>query len=194
MGVILDDDVADPGSPPTPVLSLGTLITVATTAVLGLDVALSRTGWTTLSYTDGGLLDCGVVKTSPQLAFLERLVTIRDAVDEILDDVRGDEHDIDVAIEDGIAYRSGTTTRRLAMAWAMAVIAVWDAEGIEPHIVKPTEVKLLATGRGNAKKNEVQAAAVERWGPRMDDSDVADAAWVAEHARLRMRDLYPEDS
>lgn len=165
---------------------------MATTKVLGLDVALACTGWAVLSYADGDLIDCGEVKTSPKFGLLERLITIRDSVTEIITDVRGVDHDVDVAVEDGIAYQSGTTTRRLAMAWAMALTAVWESEGIEPHVMKPTEVKKLATGNGRAKKVAMVATAQSRWGDRITTDNIADAAWVAQHARLRMHSLFPE--
>lgn len=41
-----------------------------------------------------------------------------------------------------------------------------------------------ATGKGNATKDGVRAAAVARWGPRADDPDIADACWIAEVCRL----------
>lgn len=166
---------------------------MATTKVLGLDIALAQSGWAVLSYADGDLLDCGTIKTTAKQGLAERIVTIRDAVSGILADVRGPDFDVDVAIEDGIALRSGTATRYLAMAWGAAVVAVWDSERIEPHIVKPTEVKKLATGKGNAKKPEMVAAAQARWDDRITNDDIADAAWVAEHARLHMRNLFPDD-
>jgi Holliday junction resolvasome RuvABC endonuclease subunit len=72
----------------------------------------------------------------------------------------------------------------------VVLLAVWCHENIEAHEVAPSEVKCLATGRGNADKAAVTAAAVSRWGPTVDDSDIADACWVAEHCRLAMHRLY----
>lgn len=165
---------------------------MATTKVLGLDIALAQSGWAVLSYADGELIDCGTIKTTAKQGLPERIAAIRDAVSGILTNACGSDFDVDVAIEDGIALRSGTATRRLAMAWGAAVVAVWDSQRIEPHIVKPTEVKQLATGKGNAKKPEMVAAAQARWDNRITNDDMADAAWVAEHARLHMHNLFPD--
>lgn len=52
--------------------------------------------------------------------------------------------------------------------------------------VRPTEYKKLATGRGNASKEQTVAAAQVRW-PGLDEDmkdDEADALWMAEAIRL----------
>lgn len=53
------------------------------------------------------------------------------------------------------------------------------------HLVPVKTAKLTATGHGTAEKDEMIAAAVERWGADNNWTEhTADAAWIAETARL----------
>lgn len=161
-----------------------------TMTVLGFDVSLRRTGWAALGYERGELLDCGTLTPSPDLPLVERLSALQIAVRDVIDDCQ-DRGGVDVAIEEGIAYRSGKTTRLLAMAWSAVAVAVWGRLGIEPYAVNTSEVKKAATGEGNASKNRVTNAAVGKWDLRADDPDIADACWVAEVCRLHMHSRFP---
>ena len=49
--------------------------------------------------------------------------------------------------------------------------------------VPPVDIKRLATGRGNAEKHEMVAAARARLGFEGDDDNTADALWLLEWAR-----------
>lgn len=49
-------------------------------------------------------------------------------------------------------------------------------------VVYPSTLKKFAVGRGNAKKDELVAAARQRWGTVLDDNE-ADARWILEWAR-----------
>jgi Holliday junction resolvasome RuvABC endonuclease subunit len=53
-------------------------------------------------------------------------------------------------------------------------------------VVSPTEVKLHATGNGKASKLDMIYAAKER-DPRVNDSDTADAYWVADWLKSNYR-------
>jgi len=148
--------------------------------VLGLDVSLRSTGWAALSYEDGALIDCGVITSKVTDAYAETLLDISTDVTAI---ARRYPH-ADIAIEEGICYRSGTTTRRLAGAWAAAAIGAMTAIGAPVAEINVKTVKKLATGKGSALKAEVIKAAVDRWGGRAAQQDIADACWVAEAHRL----------
>ena len=150
--------------------------------VIGLDVSLTSTGWACLDYDSGDLVDCGTIATNPADNLTHRIATIYAAVRDII----GRHEGCDVAIEEGVAHRSGTTTRVLAMAWAAAALAVVHASTIEPAEINIGTVKRTATGMGNADKKLVTAAAVARWGQKCHQLDIADAAWVAECGRLRL--------
>lgn len=156
---------------------------------VGFDVSIRRTGWAALTYDTGDLTARGIIATDPGLGLLPRLASIRSQTLDVLDRL-GDS--TDVAMEGGFVARSGDVTRKLAMAWCVVGLAAWGRLDIEPHVVSPKEVKALATGKGNAPKELVTAAAVERWGPTVDDPDIADACWIAEHGRLAMHARFPE--
>jgi Holliday junction resolvasome RuvABC endonuclease subunit len=148
----------------------------ATLHTVGFDVSLRRTGWAALTYDAGDLAARGVIISDPGSPLPARLAQIRSQTIDVLTRFDGS---ADVAIEGGFQAPNGDVTRKLAMAWGVVLLAVWCHENIEAHVVAPTEVKRLATGKGNANKDEVTAAAVERWGPTVDDSDIADACWPA---------------
>lgn len=155
--------------------------------VLGLDLALGRSGWAVLDYELGDLVDFGSVTTDPKTPTVERISGIVAAVRRVITT----ENLCDVAIEDGWAGRNGTTTRRLAGVWWAVATTVWDATGIEPAPVQPSEIKRLACGRGDAAKGEVTLAALNRWG--ITDADIGDAAWCAEVLRLRLHTHYDRE-
>ena len=167
-------------------------MTAPTMHVIGFDVSLSRTGWAALTYEHGELVGAHTIPTDATMPLPARLDVIDQAVRAAIStfDRRGG---VDVAIESGFMARSGSVTRKLAMAWGVAVLAMWQRTGgIQPHEVAPNEVKKLATGRGDAKKDAVMEAAVARWGEQANDPDIADAAWVAEHCRLFMHAKFPD--
>lgn len=149
--------------------------------VLGFDVSLACTGWAALRYEDGDLAGHGVIATDAETPFVERLALVSNGVKDVLRWHPG----ADVAMEDGVSYRSGEVTRKLACAWGVAALAVWTRQGVEPRQVNIGTLKKLATGSGAAKKEAVMAAAAGRWGVLLG-ADEADAAWCAEVLRLEL--------
>lgn len=67
----------------------------------------------------------------------------------------------------------------------VAVIVSECEEAGVPYAGQPVgTVKKLATGKGNANKAAMIAAAEERWDVQMADDNEADALWVAESVRI----------
>ena len=159
--------------------------------VVGFDVSIARTGWAAITYESGDWVRGGIITTDARLNLLPRLAEIRRQTWDILELF---DHGVDVAIEQGIAYRSGEVTRKLAMAWATVALSCSDRMGIEPHVVNISTVKKFATGHGHASKDDMVAAARARWGDDTADPDIADAAWIAEACRLHMHRQFPEAS
>lgn len=62
-----------------------------------------------------------------------------------------------------------------------AVVLECEAQGLPWSFIHLSKLKSHATGKGNAKKPEMQAAAFERWGKHLGE-DEADAAWAAAYA------------
>lgn len=154
-----------------------------TLTTVGFDVSITRTGWAAITYETGEWVRGGTIRTDSRLNLLPRLTEIRRQTWDVLEQF---DHGVDVAIESGIAHRSGEVTRKLAMAWAAVAMATSDRLGIEPHEVNISTAKKLATGNGHASKDAVVTAAVDRWGGDACDVDIADAAWIAESCRLHM--------
>jgi Holliday junction resolvasome RuvABC endonuclease subunit len=157
-----------------------------TATVVGFDVSLARTGWAVLDWETGCLIRCGVIETNPRDPFVERLWDIHQGAWAVVDRALAEAVVADVGLEAGIHRGSGAVTRKLAAAWGAVLMAAGDTTEIEPDTEHPTpaEVKKLATGKGNATKAQVMAAACERWGSPAADADIADACWVAEFVRL----------
>lgn len=161
-----------------------------TLTTIGFDVSIARTGWAAITYDHGTWITGGLIRTDPRLNLIPRLVEIRRQTWDVLEQFDGG---VDVGIEEGVAHRNGDTTRKLAMAWGVVALSCNDRLGIEPHEVNISTVKTCATGRGNADKGAMVAAAVDRWGDEADDEDIADAAWIAEATRLWMHTQYPKE-
>lgn len=157
--------------------------------ILGFDVSLSKTGWAVLDYESGELVDSGTIETSADDSLYERLKFLACSVEDLINSL--DTDNFDAALEGGFSARSGTVTRLLAMAWIMVALTIYDMTGIEAEEFPPTMVKKFATGKGNANKDDMLCAAQERW-PEIDDYDIADACWVADQARVKMRGFLDE--
>ena len=104
----------------------------------------------------------------------------------------------DVAIEAPIVGVGAVATIALARASAALALGV----GSEVRWVDNATVKRTATGRGNASKAEVLAAALERWpglasvevDREAQRQDIADAAWVAECCRVGWLEAFGGDA
>lgn len=103
----------------------------------------------------------------------ERLGHIQDRV---LDFVRS----ADVVAVEGPAFGAqGSAYHQLAGLWWVITKALHEAD-IQFAVIPPSSVKQYATGKGNAPKDLVLAAAVRRFPQaEVDGNDVADALWMA---------------
>ncbi len=154
------------------------------TVVLGIDLALRRTGIALVDYDSGELAHHAIIETAPAVELSERLDLIADAILAVVDEWTP----IEIGIEQPIAYRSGTTTLRLGMAHGAVRLALWR-RCIAPAEYAPSAVKAHACGRGNADKAVMVARAQSRWGVVLSD-DEADAAWVADLHRVRTHEMW----
>ncbi len=60
-------------------------------------------------------------------------------------------------------------------------IVTCERLGLPYSIINVGKLKKHATGKGNAKKPEMQAAALSRWGVELGE-DESDAAWAGAYA------------
>ncbi len=71
----------------------------------------------------------------------------------------------------------------VVQATIQGVLILWaEDHGVEYRGYSPSEIKKFATGKGNASKADMMAAAVERFGPVGDDNE-ADALFLLELAK-----------
>lgn len=141
------------------------------TRVLGLDLSLTATGY---AVNDAVV---GVVKVKSRGE--QRLVEIRNAVVDLA--VYSD-----VVVLEGYAFARPNQAHQLGELGGVVRAALWERR--IPFVeVPPSVLKKYATGKGNADKGAVLAAAIRRLGFEGDDDNAADA-WVLRAMGLRWYD------
>jgi crossover junction endodeoxyribonuclease RuvC len=142
-----------------------------TPLVLGLDPSLTATG-----YALPGAV--GTIRTGTRRG-VERLQYLRDIVVDMTKGIGARPGSIDLLVLEGFAL--GTTRQAMSyeiggLGWVLRV-ALTEA-GVRWIEVPPASLKVLATGRGNASKEMMLAAAIRRLGYDGHDHNIADAMWL----------------
>ena len=132
--------------------------------VVGLDLSLTATGIAAAGVAD--------VLRPKGLTGPERLAWLCDRVDAIVK-----LHNAALVVVEGYAYGRQNTAHQLGELGGVIRLALWEA-GIPYVDVPPSTLKKYATGRGNAGKEEVLAAAIRRLGYQGHDNNEADALWL----------------
>ena len=133
--------------------------------VIGIDLSLRRTGIATAHATN-------TLTPPQQLAGFARLRWIRAQI-------LGITLQADHVVIEGLSYGSHTPSAlERAGLWHLVMVAI-DARGIGWTEIAPATLKKYATGRGNADKGQVLAAAIKRLPADVDNDNAADAAWLA---------------
>lgn len=141
--------------------------------ILGLDPGLAIVGFGLIVcektlQIPANLVDFGVIKTSAKSPIGERLCTIYDDLNTIIEQLKPDL----VAIEKLFFYRMGNT---IAVAQARGVLTLVLAQHKLPIVeFTPAQVKQALTGMGNADKIDVQQAVARELNldyiPKPDDA------------------------
>jgi Holliday junction resolvasome RuvABC endonuclease subunit len=140
---------------------------------IGLDLSLTSTGiassatfLTRLVKSTGRTSDSVEIKTTRMIRIAEEIAGL----------VRG----ADLVVIEGPAYAQG------AMSGAHARAGLWWMVAYEMHLLRvpvavatPGLLKMYATGKGNASKEDVLVAAIRRLPGFHGLNDEADAAWLA---------------
>ena len=151
-----------------------------TRRILGIDPALTTTGYAVVAADARGnveLLEGGLVRTKANEALEERLRTINETLEEVIEEFEPDE----VAIEDlHSRYRNLKTAIIMGHARGVAILAAGRAK-IPVHHYQPTRVKSIVAGSGRADKAQMKRAVSLRLGltEDIDKDDVADAVGIA---------------
>lgn len=148
--------------------------------ILGLDPGLASVGFGVIlcqksKQSQETLLDFGVIKTSADTPMGERLCTIYEDLQTIIQQLEPDL----VAMEKLFFYRMGNV---ISVAQARGVLTLVLAQNKLPFVeFTPAQIKQALTGMGNAEKIDVQEAVARELNldyiPKPDDA--ADALAVA---------------
>ncbi|WP_374529242.1 crossover junction endodeoxyribonuclease RuvC [Novosphingobium sp.] len=151
--------------------------------ILGLDPSLSCTGWGLIARSGNRLSHVanGQVKTDPQAALAERLVTL----DAELTDVIARHRPDCAAVEEVFVNKNPQSTLKLGQARGVCLLAAARA-GLPVSEYATRLVKKAVVGTGGAEKAQVQAMLkVLLPGVKLAGADAADALAVAiAHAHL----------
>lgn len=142
----------------------------------GLDFSLTSTG---LASFDGDTWDTATIRTTPvdssPGSFLSRVDHIAAKAVSWMDPHEGDV----ICIEGPALHAKSSQLDRMFGAWWLLMKAITDHAG-EPWIIPPAVVKQIATGKGNAGKDEVLIAMLRRFpSAPISGNDTADACALA---------------
>ena len=154
------------------------------TAILALDLGM-RTGY---AIRENGRVESGVqvfdVKRgeSPGMRYLRFNRWLADVCHAGLDAVFGrDALAVGFIVYEQTHHRGGAATE-VAAGFATRAQEFCARHGLEHAAVHTATLKKFATGRGNAKKPEMIAAAQARFGYPVADDNEADALWLLAYA------------
>jgi len=121
--------------------------------ILGIDPSLRSTGYGIIEQDDNELklIKYGVIKTSSQMPFLDKLNVIKTQIDSIIKIYKPDE----VAIENLFYARNIKTAITLGQVRGATLVAVASNQ-CPLHEYSPLEIKKAVTGYGRADKTQVQ--------------------------------------
>ncbi|HVK03074.1 MAG TPA: crossover junction endodeoxyribonuclease RuvC [Armatimonadaceae bacterium] len=146
--------------------------------VLGLDPGTATTGFGIVRYENNRLspIDVGVLLTRPEMPMPERLLSIYDDLNTLLDRYQPD------TVGTERLFFDRNVTNALTVGQAIGVIKLAIAQrGLPTQEYTPMQVKVAVTGYGGAEKHQVQAQVTRLLGlaeiPRPDDA--ADGLAVA---------------
>jgi len=147
--------------------------------VLGIDPGLQRTGYAVLGYDHKApqLKEAGVLSTSDSDSLQERLQSIYDSVEEVIEEFQPDI----LVIENLYSHYSHPQTA-VVMGHARGVIFLCAAKRKMPVVCyAATRIKKSITGNGRATKMQVQRSikSIMKLETLPDPPDVADAIAVA---------------
>lgn len=154
--------------------------------IAAFDLSLTATGFAIsypiLDLAPSSDLRSGVIHTEGMKG-LKRLGYLRERVLEL-------SVGADIIVIEGLAFGAkGNAMLDLAGLAAVVRLAIAD-RGEQPYVdIPPASMKLFATGKGNAPKDEVLTAAVRKLDYQRSDHNEADALWLLQMAQLYAGDL-----
>lgn len=143
---------------------------------LGIDQSLRSTGVAVVSAGKESLL-LGTVAPK-KLTGAPRLAYIRDGIQDAIRSNPG----IKYAALEGYSIDSVNRPFDLGEVGGLVRLSLHDA-GIPFIVVSPKQLKQFVTGTGNAKKEDMRLAVLQKWHQDIDQDDACDAFGLAHVAR-----------
>lgn len=156
--------------------------------ILGIDPGLDRTGYGVIELGKAGsrpsLREAGVIRTSREQPLADRIATIFESIDQLLDEFSPD----CLAVEQLYAHYNHPRTAILMGHARGVILLAAGRRGIRTVDVPSTTVKKHLTGSGHASKGQMQRAVASAFGldKAPEPADVADAMAVALAAAARV--------
>jgi len=91
-------------------------------------------------------------------------------------------YEIQHVVFENVRHHSGTLASHMWGGWHAILHIECHAFGITLEGITVQDIKQRATGKGNASKNEMMAAALNRLGKKVINDDEADALWLYDFA------------
>ena len=161
-------------------LSIPEVVAPAGTRVLGLDVGL-RFGWALLDER-GKRITSGTLRLDRYESGPMRAYQAEGRIAALFEHTAKQTH---VAYEI-VRRHEGVQAAHVYGGLRDSLYRACHRMSILPETVEVADVKRVATGKGNAPKPEMLAAARLRWGPEIAGDDEADACFIAEVLRRRL--------
>lgn len=139
--------------------------------IAAFDLSLTATGYALAS---DGIVTTGTIATVTRRG-LDRLRWIRD---QVLDAAAG----ADLVALEGYAFARANQAHQLGELGGVVRLALYERRVVVVD-VPPASLKLFATGKGNAKKEDMLGAAIRRLGYARNDHNEADALWLLRMAQ-----------
>lgn len=140
--------------------------------VVGIDPSLRNTG---IAYRANNCIFMASRIDPGKLSGMPRVAKIRDAIDTYVESCCPDL----VVIEGYALGFRGASNTVFGLGELGGVIKLFLLDkGIDILVVPPTSLKLFATGKGNATKDDVKLALQEQTGVSFPTSDQNDATWL----------------
>jgi crossover junction endodeoxyribonuclease RuvC len=145
--------------------------------ILGIDPGLQRTGWGVIKANANQLsfIDCGVVRSDPDLTIDERVKQIHDGLAIVI----ATHCPAEAAVEETFVNESGSSTLKLGQARG-AILLTLSLHNLKVYEYGANKVKKSVVGSGHADKKQV-AMMVKMLLPASNakQADAADALAVA---------------
>lgn len=161
--------------------------------ILGIDPGLATVGFGVIESKEGQIkfLDCGVIKTSPNLELPERLSVIKHDTEKLLKSIKPDA----VGVEELFFAKNVTNAIKVAHARGVILESI-HKHGIPLFEFTPLQIKNNIAGHGTADKLMIQEMVKRLLGlprhPKPDDAADGLAIAICAERVCKTRPLTPQ--